>query len=113
LERNPDGRNYRWSQAESTADIRNWRDTPESVVLSFFVAAQKTGKFTVTSGEQSASITVTGKPTHVEFPLSLKSNSSVKVRFVGEMGKIDLPPGETRNLHFYLMDFQLVAVPKI
>jgi len=55
------------------------------------------------------STSASGVPTRLELPLTLKPSSSVKVYFVGEMGKIDLPPGETRDLHFYLMDMWLQA----
>lgn len=109
LEHNPEGRKFHWSQAESTAEIHNWGNAPWSGILSFYVGAGKNGKFTVSAGGQSVSTSASGVPTRLELPLTLKPSSSVKVYFVGEMGKIDLPPGETRDLHFYLMDMWLQA----
>jgi phosphoglycerol transferase len=111
LEYNPEGRKFRWSQAESTTEIHNRCSAPWTGVLSFYVAAGKIGKFTVSTGNQSISISATNEPTRVELPLTLKPSGSVEVYFVGEMGKINLPSGETRDLHFYLMDIQLQAVP--
>ena len=107
LEHNPEGREFHWSQAESTAEIHNWGSASWSGILSFYVGAGKNGKFTVSAGGQSVSTSASGVPTRLELPLTLKPSSSVKVYFAGEMGKIDLPPGETRDLHFYLMDMQL------
>lgn len=113
LEHNPQGREFRWSQAESTAEIHNFNGVPKSVILSFSVGAGKNGKFTVSAGSQSVSISASGEPIRVELPLTLKPNSSEEVHFIGEMGKmkIDHLPGETRDLHFYLKDMQLRIDP--
>ncbi|MFZ3047444.1 MAG: hypothetical protein WA151_16165, partial [Desulfatirhabdiaceae bacterium] len=79
------------------------------VVLSFYVASGKQGKFTVSAGSQSISVSVSGEPVPVELPLTLKPRSSVDVHFIGDMGRIALPSGEIRDLHFYLMDMRLRA----
>jgi phosphoglycerol transferase len=110
LEHSKEGRKFRWSQAVSTAVVRNPKRASRSVVLSFYVASGKRGEFTVSAGTKKLSVASSTDPTHVEVPLTLAPKSNVEVRFAGNMGKIDLPPGETRDLHFYLMDLHLGAV---
>ena len=46
----------------------------------------------------------------MKLPLTLDPGKRVVVRFAGDMGKIDLPPGETRDLHFYLTEIRLLPV---
>lgn len=50
---------------------------------------------------------VAAEVTHVELPLVLKPEAIEKVRFSGDMGRITLPHGENRDLHFYLMDLRI------
>jgi len=110
VEHSPDGRKFRWSQAVSTAVMRNPYRASKSVILSFYVASRKQGEFTVSTGTKKLSVAASANPTRVELPLILDPESKVEVRFAGDMGKIELPPGETRDLHFYLMDLQLGGV---
>ena len=65
------------------------------------LVAQQTSQGTLFS-RQVASF----KKKHVEIPLQIKPFSSEKVRFSGDMGRMPLPKGETRDLHFYIMDLQ-------
>jgi len=110
LEHSPEGRNFRWSQAVSTAVMRNPYRASRSVILSFYVASGKQGEFTVSTGSKKLSVASSGNPTRVELPLILAPESRVEVRFAGNMGQIDLPPGEMRDLHFYVMDLHLGVV---
>jgi phosphoglycerol transferase len=110
LEHSREGRPFRWSQAVSTAVMRNPNRAAQSVVLSFYVASGKQGKFTLSAGTKQLSVASSTEPTRVELPLTLAPESNVEVHFAGNMGKIDLPPGETRDLHFYLMDLHLGVV---
>lgn len=107
MEQSAEGRKFHWSRAESSATINNWSSTPKFALLSFYVASGKGGKFTVSAGDRSVSVSSASEPVRVELPLILNPNSSVKVYFAGDMGKMDLPPSETRDLYFYLMDVQL------
>ena len=88
---------------------RTLNNVPRAVILSFFVGAGKNGKFTVSAGSQSVSVSASGEPIRVAVPLYIKPNSSEIVHFIGEMGrmKTDHLPGETRDLHFYVKDMQL------
>lgn len=108
LERNREGREFRWSQAESSVEIRYNGKKPWYGTLVFYVAAGKQGNFIVSSGKKSNSATITSVPTQISLPLNLNPDSRVNVSFVGDMGKMDLPPSETRDLHFYLMDVNLL-----
>jgi phosphoglycerol transferase len=110
LEHNREGREFRWSRAVSTAVMRNPYRASRSAILSFYVASGKQGEFTVSTGTKKLSVASWTNPTRVELPLILDPESKVEVRFAGNMGKIDLPPGETRDLHFYLMDLHLGVV---
>ncbi len=105
------GKNFRWSRAESAIQIRNSTDTPKSIALSFLTASGRQGNLIVSTETQQIKVPVTGKPTRVELPLVLEPNAIQKVQFKSDMGRIPLPPGETRDLHFYLMDVRLRAMP--
>lgn len=106
------GKKFRWSQAESMVQIRNPSDTSKSIILSFFVVSGRNGNLTVSTETQQLIVSVTaGKVTPVELPLRFEPNVIQNVRFKGDMGRILLPPGETRDLHFYLMDLHLRIVP--
>jgi phosphoglycerol transferase len=111
LEHSHEGRAFRWSQAVSTAEVRNPNRAAKSLVLSFYVASGKQGQFTLSAGTKKLSVASSTEPTRVELPLTLAPESNVEVRFAGNMGQIDLPPGETRDLHFYVMDLH-VGVPQ-
>ena len=76
--------------------------------MTFYVAAEKQGNFIVSSEKESISATVTSVPTQIRLPLDLYPDSRVNVSFIGDMGRMDLPLGETRDLHFYLMDVNLL-----
>ena len=98
------------SQAVSTALMRNPNRVSKSVILSFYVASGKQGEVTVSAGAKKLSVASSTEPIRVELPLTLGPGSNVEVRFAGKMGKMDLPPGEKRDLHFYLMDLHLGVV---
>jgi hypothetical protein len=110
LEHTREGRDFRWSRAVSTAVMRNPNRVSRSVILSFYVASGKQGEFSVSDGTKKVSVASSTIPIPVHLPLTLNPDSAVDVRFAGTMGKIDLPPGETRDLHFYLMDLHLEVV---
>lgn len=98
----------RWSQAESVLKIRNPTDTKKSIVLSFFVASHRDGNLIISTGiQQQHNVPVTSSLTKVELPLILEPKAIQSVRFTGDMGRIPLPLGEARDLHFYLVDLQL------
>lgn len=101
------GKKFRWSQAESVIQINNPTTMLKSVILSFLTGSGSEGYLTVTAGSQQIKVPVTGIPTRVNFPLTLKPNTIQKVQFKGDMGRMPLPTGETRDLHFYLMDVHL------
>jgi phosphoglycerol transferase len=106
------GKKFRWSQAESMVQIRSPSDTAKSIILAFFVVSGRNGNLTVSTETQQLIVPVTaGKVTPVELPLRLEPNVILNVRFKGDMGRILLPPGEKRDLHFYLMDLHLRIVP--
>jgi hypothetical protein len=107
LEHSQEGRAFRWSQAVSTAEMRNPNRAAKSVVLSFYVVSRKQGRFTLSAGTKKLSIASSTEPTRVELPLTLAPVSNLEVHFAGDMDRIDLPPGETRDLHFCLMDLHL------
>lgn len=107
LEHNPEGRRFHWSQAESSAEIHYSGSKPWRGALTFYVAAGKQGNFSASCEKEMISAIVNDVPTLLQLPLTLEPGSSALVRFVGDMGKIDLPPGETRDLYFYLMDMHL------
>ena len=109
-EYNPNaGKKVRWSQAESVIQIRNSTDTSKPIVLSFLAASGRQGNLTVSTERQQIVVPVADKVTPVELPLVLEPNTIQKVRFKGDMERIPLPPGETRDihLHFYLMGLHL------
>lgn len=107
------GKKFRWSQADSMINIRNPTDTSKSIVLSFMAASGRQGNLTVSTEKQQITLPLTGKPAHIEFPLVLEPKSMKKIHFKGDMGRITLPVGETRDLHFYLMDVYLRTLPVV
>lgn len=111
LEHDPQGRSFHWSQGYSELVIRNWSDTPRSFELSFLVAAGKPGNVTLAVASQSLSMPVSGVPAPATLPVDLGPGETQVLRFSGDMGRIDLPPNETRDLHFYVMNMQIRPMP--
>lgn len=107
LEHNQDGRPFRWSRGESELVIRNWSNTPRSFELTFWVAAGKPGSLTISVNGSRTSTSVSTVPAQVTIPVHIGANDAQALKFSSDMGKIDLPPGETRDLHFYVMDVRL------
>lgn len=107
------GKRFRWSQAESEMQIRNMTGTAKSIILSFMVASGKRGNLIVSSQKSKIIIPVASEVKHVELPMMLEAHAIEKVRFIGDMGKINLPPGEKRDLNFYLMDLRVDLAPMI
>jgi phosphoglycerol transferase len=111
LEHNPDGRPFRWAQGESELVIRNWSNTPRSFELSFWMAAGKPGSVTIFVDGRRASTTLSAVPVQVTIPVHIGANDAHALKFTSDMGRGDLPPGETRDLHFYVMDMRLRPTP--
>lgn len=109
LEHNQEERPFYWSQKKSALVITNFAEVPRAFELSFFVAAGKPGTLKISAGNQKVSIAVTGVPRTTAIPLTFAPGEKLLVRFEGDMGRADLPPGETRDLHFYIMDMKLRA----
>lgn len=106
-EHNAEWGTFRWSKAESKLQIISGSKRPVSCVLSFLAASGKTGMLTVSSASQTVSVKLSPEPVRIDFPITLEPNDSVVVDFVGSMGRIDMPPGESRDLHFYLIETNL------
>lgn len=113
LETTPDGQKFRWSKAKSTATIYNFSEMPYNAVLSFFLKTEKKGKLTILSKEGNISMTATQYPVKMQIPLFIKPNSSIELNFISDIPMIDLPAGETRDLHFILMDIQLHRIQNL
>jgi len=106
-EHNADGAEFVWSRAESFAEIRNFGSGKWHGHLNFRAAAGREGRLAVTVGAQEVSGAVGPVPRPFSLPVTLEAGGAVAVHFAGTMGRIDLPPGETRDLHFYVMDIGL------
>jgi hypothetical protein len=91
--------------------IRNWSNTPRSFELSFWMAAGKPGSVTIFVDGRRASTTLSAVPVQVTIPVHIGANDAHALKFTSDMGRGDLPPGETRDLHFYVMDMRLRPTP--
>ncbi|HCM76568.1 MAG TPA: hypothetical protein DIS90_09315 [Cytophagales bacterium] len=104
------GQKFRWSQAESMIEINNETDTTKSITLAFLVASVgRQGNLTVSTEKQKIVVPVKDEVTPVELPLVLEPNTTQKIKFKGDMERVPLPVGETRDLrfYFYLMGLHL------
>jgi hypothetical protein len=113
LEHNPEGRYFWWSRAESSATIHHNGNDTWYGKLSVYAGSGKKGAFSISGAGSTMNVEVTADPVLIKFPLVLQPKSTTEITFSGEMGVIDLPPGETRDLHFYLMDFQLTSATDV
>lgn len=113
LECTAEGREFRWSQAKSTVTIHHYGKEAWYGNLSFYVAAGKNGIFSISGVGSDVSLEVTTDPVLIQYPLVLQPKSRTPITFKGKMGRINLPPGETRDLHFYLMDLQLSSATSV
>lgn len=110
LEHNPQGTPFRWSQGRSKIEIRNWSSAPRSLSLSFSVASGKNGTLTVLVGDRKFSAFVAAAPVSMTLPIEIGAGGKQIVSFAIDSGRIDLPPGEMRDLHFHVIDMQLNPV---
>lgn len=102
------GRSFRWLKQFSQAEVRysgpqEWRGR-----LLFDAASSKAGAVEVAAGEEKVSTMLMDRPKQISVPLVVKPNQPLLVEFVGSMGRINPPPGETRDLHYYLLDSRFV-----
>lgn len=98
---------FRWSQADSEIQISNLTNKSKSIILSFLTASGRSGNLKILVGDQETAVAISGKPVSVELPLTLDPNTLQRVRFKSTMVRMPLPVGETRDLHFYIMDMYL------
>lgn len=108
LEHNLEGRSFNWSQEQSELLVQSLSNSPRSFILSFLVAAGKPGTVTVSVNDRRVSTTVSHQPTLLTVPIQLAPGESSFVTFRSDMGRINLPSGETRDLHFSVMDMRLL-----
>lgn len=106
LEENPEGRKFRWSRARSEMSIRYDGDQSWEGVLEFALGSGKPGMVHIEYDGEKQSVSTTSTPTQVLLPIRLGSHAEVFVKLTGDMGRIDLPTGETRDLHFFIMDMR-------
>lgn len=107
LEKDNKGRTFHWSQRHSELVIRNWSNSVRSFEMSFLVAAGKPGKVNLSVGSQNIATRVSGVPTPVTVLVALGPGETQVLRFTGDMGRVDAPSRETRDLHFYVMNMQV------
>lgn len=107
LEYNPQGAPFRWSRGESEIEIRNWSNAPRSLSLSFSALSGKNGTLTVLAGNRKFSVAVSAAPVSMTLPLEIGADERLAVIFSIDSGRIDLPPGEIRDLHFQVIDIRL------
>lgn len=111
LEHNAEGRQFHWSQATSELVIRNLSNSRRSFEFSSFVAAGKPGMVTITIGGAKFSKMVSGVPTVMNMHIEFQPGEAKVLKYTSDMGRIDMPPNENRDLHFYVMDVKLRPVP--
>lgn len=99
----PSGIPIRWSRKESHLKLINWLDSPRSTRLAFEIVAGRSGQVTVSGdGVPTTVVDVGVEPTSVHLPITIPPNGKLDVVLNSNVGRVALPPGETRDLHFQL-----------
>jgi hypothetical protein len=102
-ETTPDGRSFHWSQKNSYIEIENLNAVSRKFELSFLASAGNKGTLKVMFDNNTTTEIIDTTGFNFRIPIQIKASEKIKLFFIGEMGKIPLPPGETRDLHFYIM----------
>jgi phosphoglycerol transferase len=99
------GVDFRWSRAASEIRIHNPLPSPRRIELAVTVASGGPGDVAViVEGVERARVSPYGEGERISLLIHIPPSGSARVRFVGNTRRIPLPPGETRDLHFALMD---------
>lgn len=106
LEHDSAGRPFRWSQKNSVITVRNWSDESRTITIKFLVASHKPGTVTVDTDTARSSCLSLNIPSPCTIQMRLNANSAASMRLSGDMNRINRPPTETRDLHFYIMNLQ-------
>jgi len=103
-EQNPGKHLFRWAQDRAKIVLRNTSEAPLTLCVSFNIASGAEGLVQLVSADSPMVIKTSATPQSVQFPLSLESSEAQSLQFSTSLPRFDVP-GETRNLYFYVMDF--------
>lgn len=106
-EKNPEGKDFRWSRAESYLTVSNNLDQGHESLLSFKVASWSPGELIISHGTFEKRIEVNSVGEEVKIPIYLRPKEVVTIKFTARMNKMVVPKDETRDLFFYIADAKL------
>jgi phosphoglycerol transferase len=96
---NTDGKYLFWSKKESAIQIMNPTEQIIEGYLLFDVASDK-GAVSISGGDSPVHLEMSPKPLLAQIPLTIAPHERKILSLVSTTGRIELPPGETRDLHF-------------
>lgn len=105
-EQNPGGHLFRWAQDKATLVLRNTTEAPLAVCVSYNIASPVEGYIQLEGVGSPMEIKTSTTSKLVRFPLSLESGEAQTLQFSTSLPRFDAP-GDPRDLHFYVMDFDL------
>ncbi|HYD80939.1 MAG TPA: hypothetical protein VEC06_14125 [Paucimonas sp.] len=105
-ERNPEGRRFRWAKNRARLDIGNVGEHTLLGCATFVLASPNSGEVRFEGTGAPLSFAVSGTPQTVRIPLRLQPHERQALTFSTDLPRLNAP-GDRRQLHFYVMDFEL------
>lgn len=100
---NSAGMSFRWSRSQSHLELKNWTSKIWKGKIEFEVVTEHHGRIYLSATDLSAlAFDVGAKPTQISLPITISPNATMELVLSSNAGRITLPPGEVRDLHFQL-----------
>jgi phosphoglycerol transferase len=100
---NQKGIYFRWSKNKSTIQVTNLSGESIKGFLVLDIASCKVAKILISGGETPIALPISTLPAQARISLKIAPHECNTLTLISNSGRIDLPPGETRDLCFYIL----------